>query len=263
MRRTRNFLLFSLFLVLLAGGVVARAEQGMTLSISPAVIMLKGLPGHTTTQPFTISNMSEHEFSFEVELLDVVVREGKRVFTPAGETAHGLAGSASLSQKQITLAPRTEATIKATLVMPTDSPLRAVVVMFRGRQKVPAGTEEKLGSRAGLGSLVTFSVSNAFEMAGNPASVSAQTASRSAVISQVLKNTGTEPIMPTGIAAVLNQGGKMVGKAVFVSHRLLPDEQLEFAADYPTQLDPGKYYALCSFEYEGKTLITKTEFMVE
>ena len=68
--------------------------------------------------------------------------------------------------------------------------------------------------------------------------------------------------MPEGTAAVLNAGGALVGKATFAPQRLLPGERLEFSAEYPAELAPGKYRALCSFQFEGQTMTSQAGFDV-
>ena len=47
-----------------------------------------------------------------------------------------------------------------------------------------------------------------------------------------------------------------------MSDGLLPGERLEFRAEYPDQLQPGAYRALCSFQFEGKTLTSVADFKV-
>ncbi len=81
-------------------------------------------------------------------------------------------------------------------------------------------------------------------------------------ISQWIANVGTEPVLPEGAAAVLNDKGALVGKTTFSPQRLLPGERLEFIAEYPGQLPPGSYRALCSFQFEGKTLTSDATFKV-
>ena len=61
---------------------------------------------------------------------------------------------------------------------------------------------------------------------------------------------------------VLNAKGNLVGRSPFESKRLLPGERLEFTAEYPDQLPPGEYKAMCSFQFEGKTLTSEGNFEV-
>src|ERR1700724_2459240 len=76
------------------------AQQG-SLSLSPAVIMAKGAYGQSLTQRLTINNQSPNVFNFLMVAQDVVVREGKRVFLPAGEMDNSIAATAVFSPKEI------------------------------------------------------------------------------------------------------------------------------------------------------------------
>jgi hypothetical protein len=68
--------------------------------------------------------------------------------------------------------------------------------------------------------------------------------------------------LPEGAAAILNSAGALVGKATFDPQRLLPGERLEFSAEYPGDLPAGTYRALCSFQFEGKTVTNEAAFEV-
>ena len=62
---------------------------------------------------------------------------------------------------------------------------------------------------------------------------------------------------------MLNSAGALAGKATFSAQRLLPGERLEFSAEYPGDLPPGNYRALCSFQFDGKTLTSEGAFEVK
>src|ERR1041384_5232350 len=57
-----------------------------SISLSPAVIMAKGSFGQGLTQTLTLSNQTGRDFAFDLVAEDVVIKDGKRVFVPAGET---------------------------------------------------------------------------------------------------------------------------------------------------------------------------------
>src|SRR5689334_7265331 len=62
-----------------------------SVALAPAVVMLRGKPGQSTSQTLTISNQLPVELRFEIEVQDVVVRDGRRVFVPAGRIPSGIA----------------------------------------------------------------------------------------------------------------------------------------------------------------------------
>src|SRR5690348_995934 len=65
-----------------------------SLSLSPAVVLARGAFGQSLSQTLTITNDTSNEFTFEMAAQDVIVKEGKRVFVPAGETEHSVATTA-------------------------------------------------------------------------------------------------------------------------------------------------------------------------
>jgi hypothetical protein len=232
-----------------------------SISLSPAVVMAKGNFGQGLTQTLTLSNQTGREFAFELVAEDVVVKDGKRVFVPAGETLDGIAGSAVFSQKTVLVKAFSSASVDVRLTLPKQTSVRAIVAMFRGTDKVPSSSGA-VGMTASLGTLITFNLSENVKLEQEAAHVMPATASANMSVTQFIANTGTEPALPEGAAAVLNAKGALVGKAIFSPQRLLPGERLEFVADYPDQLQPGDYRVLCSFQFGGKTLTSSTDFKV-
>ena len=90
----------------------------------------------------------------------------------------------------------------------------------------------------------------------------AQTPDANVILTQQLRNTGSEPVVPKGVIVILNQSGKRVAKAAFKIQRLLPGEQLLFAATNPAKLAPGHYRTLSSFEFERRVFTSAGEFTI-
>src|ERR1700733_1821333 len=76
-----------------------------SVSLSPAVAMVKCRLGQSSTQTLTISNQTQQELVFEMIAQDVVVRDGKRAFVAAGETPGGIAATAVFTQKEVVVKP--------------------------------------------------------------------------------------------------------------------------------------------------------------
>lgn len=229
------------------------------LSLSPAVIMAKGNFGQGLTQTLTLSNQTGMELAFELVAEDVVVKDGSRIFVPAGETPNSIAASAVFSQKTIVLKPNSSASVDVRLTLPPKTDLRAVVAAFRGTSAVPASSRA-VGMTASLGALITFHLSDNVGLQQEPARVTPASASANMSISQWLANVGSEPIVPEGTAAVLNEKGSLVARASFAQQRLLPGERLQFVAEFADQLPPGSYRVLCSFQFEGKIQTSTVDF---
>jgi hypothetical protein len=232
-----------------------------SISLSPAVVMAKGNFGQGLTQTLTLSNQTGRDFAFELVAEDVIVTNGKRVFVPAGETRNSIAASAVFSQKMVLVKAFSSASVDVRLTLPVETSIRAVVAMFRGTDKLPTSSSA-VGMTASLGALITFNLTEDVKLQPEAVHVNPATETANMTIGQWIANSGTEPALPEGTAAVLNSDGALVGKAIFASQRLLPGERLEFSAEYPGELPPGDYRALCSFQFEGKTLTGEARFEV-
>jgi hypothetical protein len=191
----------------------------------------------------------------------VVVKDGHRIFVAAGETPNSIAASAVFSKKTVVLKPNSTASVDVQLTIPPKTDLRAIAAGFRGTDQIPTSSRS-VGMTASLAALITFNLTDNVQVQAEPAHVTPASASANMTISQWIVNTGTEPVLPEGMAAVLNEKGSLVGKAAFAQQRLLPGERLQFVAEFPEQLQPGNYRALCSFQFEGKTQTSSVDFKV-
>jgi hypothetical protein len=231
-----------------------------SVSLAPAVVAVKCKFSQSYTQVVTLFNQREQNIAFEMVAEDVVVRDGKRGFVPAGETRGSIAATAIFSQKQGVIAPGQSASVGVTFTVPPETPLRAAVALFRRLHKVSDSGSVMM--TASLGALFTFTVSDNTQIEASPITVSAQSPTANLGISQVLTNTGSEPVVAGGVAAVLSDTGMLVGKASFEEQRLLPGERLLFRAEYPAELKPGNYRVFASFQYEDKVVTNSTDFTV-
>jgi hypothetical protein len=236
-------------------------ENKPSITLSPAVIMARGSFGQSLTQTLTLSNQTARDFAFELVAEDVVVKDGKRTFVAAGETPNSIAASALFTPKAVVIKAGSSATAEVRLTLPAQTDIRAVVAIFRGTDRLPTSTQS-VGMTASLGALITFNLTDNIKLSPEPVRVTPASESANMTISQWISNTGTEPVLSEGTAAVLNASGALAGKTVFEPQRLLPGERQEFTADYPGQLQPGSYRALCSFQFEGKTLTSDANFKV-
>jgi len=251
----------------MAGGQIPAAPavdqngpQRASIALSPAIIMVRGKLGQTTTQTLTIVNRTTGEVRFNLATEDVVVLDGKRSFSPAGRIANGIAASAVASPASVVVKAGEEASAQLTFTLPVETGQRAVVTFFRGVVATP--TSGAIGLSASLGTLITFNVSSNYRVEAGPVEASLQTPAANVILSEELRNIGSEPVMPIGVIVILNASGKRVAKASFSPQRLLPGERLVFSATNPAQLSPGRYRTLSSFEFEGKVMTSAGEFTV-
>jgi hypothetical protein len=244
-------------------GVQRGADQSIppSISLSPAVVMARGSFGQGLTQTLTLTNKTGTEFAFDMEAQDVVIKDGKRTFVPAGETEHSIASTAVFSQKTVVVKPDSSVSVDVRLTIPPETPLRAVVAVFKGTNRIQSSASA-VGMTASLGALITFNLTPNIKLQAEEVRVTPASDTANLTISQWIANAGTEPVLPEGLAAVLNSKGGLVGKSPFESKRLLPGERLEFVAEYSDQLPPGDYKALCSFQFEGRTLTRDVNFKI-
>jgi hypothetical protein len=231
-----------------------------SIALSPAIIMVRCKPGQGTTQTLTIVNHTANEVGFRLETEDVVVLDGKRSFSPAGRIANGIAANAVASPASVVVKAGEEASVQVTFTLPPETGQRAVVTFFRGN--VVPSVNGAIGLSASLGTLITFNVSSGYAVEAGPVEASLQTPAANVILSEELRNSGSEPVMPKGVVVILNASGKRVAKAPFIPQRLLPGERLIFAATNPAQLPPGHYSTLSSFEFEEKVMTSAGEFNI-
>ncbi|MGZ6124250.1 MAG: hypothetical protein ACXWLR_04775 [Myxococcales bacterium] len=239
------------FLVAAAcASLLAAPVLGQTVSLSPAVIQLRGEPGQSTTQTFTMVNATSIDLSFKLEAKDVLVRDGRRLFVEAGELPGSLAATAVFSPQEVVVGARQQRSVEITVTSPRSPKPRAILALWRGTTRLPQGSQSATVS---LGALLTFAFSDQVSLAPGPLVVHPQSASANATFEQSMENDGSEPLVERGMAVILNGAGAIVGKALFEPRRLLPGERATVRTEYGGVLRPGRYRVLSTLEYEGRT----------
>lgn len=241
---------------------VSPGQAQASLSLTPAVIMASGTFGQSLTQRLTINNNTANIFTFRMVAQDITVRDGKRVFLPAGELPNSVAASAVFAPEQIVAPPHTSQTVTVTVTLPPKTDIRAIAAIFNA---VNAVTPQKgsVGLVASMGTLITFNLSDNVAITPDPVQVTLPTDTTNLTFAETLTNTGSEPVIPKGIAAILDQNGHLVGKSTFGQQRLLPGEKLVYRAEYADALKPGNYTVLCTFTFAKKTETQQATFSVK
>jgi hypothetical protein len=239
--------------------LAAAPLSAQTLSLSPAVVQLKGTLGQSSTQILTLSNGLRTPLAFDLVAQDVVVKDGVRTFLEAGAQADSMAATAVFLPPTIVVPAGGSGSVSVTVTARPPAAHRAVVALFRGRTRVTTGQS---GTIASLGALLTFTLSDDIQIAAADAVVQPQTAATLLAFSHTLTNTGAEPAIVQGVAAILDGAGRLVGRAPFEASRLLPKERGVLRAEYPGELAAGRYRVLSTFEYEGKVLTKTAELVV-
>ncbi|HKR63348.1 MAG TPA: Fn3-like domain-containing protein [Thermoanaerobaculia bacterium] len=245
MKTILTFLAAALF------ATAAFAKNDGTVSLAPAVIMLRGEAGQSTQQTLYVENGTSRPLTFALEANDVIVRNGKRELVPAGSIASSIAATAVFSAKSVTVKPGERAAVNVTVTIPRDNAPRAIVALFRGTDRIMNGS---VATSASLGALLTFALSDSIAMKTEPLFVQPQTATANLSVAQTCENSGTEPFVAKGMLAVMDASGRLAGKAALTPRRLLPGERVQLGASYSAELQPGRYRVLVTYDYEGRAL---------
>jgi hypothetical protein len=245
--------------ILLLSWTPAVVGADSSVSASPAVVMLRGTPGQTTTQTLTITNATAERLAFEMVAKDVVVRGGRRLFVNAGELPGSIAATANFSQRQVTVDPGQSVRVDMTVTVPPNPAGRAIVGLFHGTTKMQ---RKATTLTASVGTLLTFSLSDQVAMDLSPLTVKPPSTTANLSISQRLTNSGSEPVVAKGILAIISGSGSLIGKQAIPPRRLLPGEQTDIKADYPGDLPRGRYRALVTYDLEKKTATSSADFEV-
>jgi len=229
------------------------------ITVSPAALSMKGAAGQISTQKFRVQNLTDSVYEFSVDVADVQVHNGTRLFVPPEQAAASLASMSTALVTGFELRPGEEKVVPVTFVLPSRTSNRAVAVFFRG---LPVQAKSGIRIRLNLGVVVDFTISDQVDLRIAEPTVSQPTQSTNAVISQQLSNEGPEPANVRGIAAILGDSGRVVGKAAFDHRRLLPGEHDVLRAEYAGTLASGHYRILSTLEYAGTTVTKAAELTI-
>ena len=257
------FLLFTFMLQTAAFAIqgVSSDDHPPSISLSPAIIMVKAKPRQSFSQELTLYNNTITELTFGLEAMDIVVRNGKRVFVPAGEIEGSIARNAVFSRSTLLVLPGSSATTTVTVTLPPSPGTRAIACVFVGRTAI--GSKNSLLITGSLGALVTFSIAEDFHVTSQPIQVVTDQDSSSITFSQSMTNVGTDPVVPSGVIAVVDASGALVARLPIPVQRLLPGETQEIKADYPNSLKSGKYRVTFLMENQSAFFSNAAEFSIK
>ena len=254
MKRTMAAVLFTG----LASAPFLQAAESM--SVSPSEVTLRGAVGQTTTQTLSFTNNTSRSLSFAMMAQDAVINDGKRSYVEAGTQPGSIAATAAFSPKVFTAAPGETVSINVTVTIPPRTAVRAVAIMCAGTTEFAKGP---MRMTASIGTLLTFALTGD-EIAGtvSPLLIQLPTASSNFVAAQQVANSGTEPIVASGMLVILNATGALIGKQAIPGWRMLPGERTDIRVQYDGNLAAGRYQALTTYDLTDKTLTSAADFTV-
>jgi hypothetical protein len=226
------------------------------LTVSPAVVQLRGTFGQSTTQRMTVTNGTSMPFTFDLVAQDVVAEGGKRRFVDAGEIANSIAATAVFSQRSVTVQPGESAAVDVTVTIPQGAQHRAVVAIFRGTDRIMRNNVPMLAS---IGMLLTFTVGGEVTIDAGALQITAQSGATNLTVAQQCTNRGNDPVVARAVAAVLDENGTLIGRTTLDSRRLLPGETATIGGEFAGDLEPGRYKVLVTFDFGGKVITSSGE----
>jgi len=255
--RYRRQVAFCILGVCLLGAVPAQTQElpSSGISLTPAVVELKGSVGQAHRQSLSLTNNTQLSLEFELLAEDIVIENGRRTFLPAGQRSDSIAATAIFSPQRLVVSPGSTGTADVTVTVPPGTSVRALAAIFRGvtRVEVQAG----VSMTGSLGTLMTFTLSDDLQLEASSVEVSSQTATTNLSFVQELHNVGPEPVLSNGAIAVTDAGGRLVTRIPIAPQRLLPGERVRIVGDYPGELASGRYQAFLSMTY-GSNVLTRT-----
>src|SRR5260370_4606775 len=156
---------------------------------------------------------------FERSVVDVITREGKRVFATAGEFTGSIAATAATKPKRISVPAHGSAAAELTLTIPMQPSIRAVVARFQG---APVAAQNGPAISLGIGSLVTFELSGNISAAAAPLVVHTPTSTRNLSFSDSVQNVGGEPFIATRVVSMLYSAQRPVTHNHIPPYPVLP-----------------------------------------
>lgn len=250
-----------LFAVMMTMSTVALAQNTRdgAITLTPAVIALRGTYGQSTTQRLTLTNGTSRDLTFEMYARDLVVRDGKRVYVDAGQVDGSIAATAVFSRNELALRAGESSSVAVTFTVPPHTTGRAVAALFRTRSPIRSGGSSIVPA---VGTLLTFRLSDDLAADASNVTVWPQSASANAAFEQTYVNVGHEPLMTKGVVAILDASGALVGRSPIAPHRLLPAESVKLTSEYAGELAPGKYRVVVTVDVEGRTVTRDAEMVV-
>lgn len=125
-----------------------------SLGVNPAVILAQYNPGQNISNDLVVSNSSGQLLNFAVTAEDMVIQQGRLVAVPAGQAPNGIAANVNFSNRVLSIPPWRTATLNVSMTIPFDTPVRAVLIVLNGTEKIP--TASGITLQPSLGTLITF-----------------------------------------------------------------------------------------------------------
>jgi len=227
------------------------SEARVSVSINPAVIELRGVHGDSFERRISVTNGTASALRFVIDVQDVVIRDGRRTFEPAGVTSGSIAATAVADPPELILESGESGSAVVELRVPSATTVRAVAIFFRSRMSNGGPYGAAVGLN--LASLVTFHLDGHSELSRRDLRI--QATATGLIFTQTVSNEGEEPLFAEGFVALIDGRGQVRDRVELVRTRLLPGEIAELRGESLPQILPGSYRAVATVACEDRLLV--------
>ena len=269
--RRSNCLRRLLALAALLASAAPAAAFAQGLKVSPVFAFFKVPPGESAPVTYILQNQSAVPFHVTVSLTDAWhTEDGARIFPEPGGSPQGLGKWLVLPAKtRLVVQPNGETRFQGIVNVPLKTQPGTYLggyVLTLGSTKVPLPGEaapDKLEVGARMITKIVMLVHVDVREQGSPAptpdveivgqTVEPPHGGQPLVVRLHLVNHGKFEIKPAGTLAIIDDAGKVVGKADFPAVSIWPKQQLWLDARYVEHLASGKYTGFAAFALEDPT----------
>jgi len=251
------------FFMLVIWGVLLAATASAQLMIEEGKIKQSVFPGERFTGTITVHNTSTVPIDLVVYLEDfeyVAPFNGSKKFYPAATLDRSAASWISFQPKDMHLEAHQESRLNYTVAVPEDASGGYYGVLFfegSDRQQLTQG-QVALNIVARVGALLFF------ETRGRVKSVEFNKAQvRDNKITGILRNSGNVNLIIRCLYYILDPTGIAVDRGESPSFYMPPDGSRDISLDIASDIGPGDYTAVLTFDLEeGDSSVKEVNFEI-
>ena len=227
------------------------------LGVAPAVIEVAGKRGTTVAQTFTLDNSTSARVRFRCKTGDFWYdADNQLTFAPAGTKERSAALWVQFSPAEIIAEPNSSVTVKALVTIPTNARGGYYLTpIFEGEAAPRTENDAPEAGKAALAieltglMLVAVEDASDYRIEISQGDVTPPSATAEMSVTLNVANRGLSHTRMRGVFALLDKGGKIVGRGNTDTRTILPGQQLKLSGSWAGTLPVGSYTALVTLTY--------------
>lgn len=262
----RNYL-FILITLLASPSLFAQAS----ISLAPTESFLKGLPGSSVSQEFTVINDGAVSYLLTCLFNDIWFEGEKTVTGELGSQKVRQAGyQLQCSPNRILVPPKYVQKIKVVGLIPKDQEGERYARFYSEmlppeslNEGATKATRATIGYSAKVGALITLTAQGTEKVSAEILDLSAESTKRFQIIKFKIKNNGNVHLAGSGTILITDEKDKSVGKVPVTLPFLYPGQTKTISFNLMDQLRPGKYKAILSISASTNESSLVKDFGIE